>query len=95
MNVSDGVGEAVGAQKSAGALRPVHADQSVFAHQHLAHVLSSSHPDQWTAQKMCFEHVTILLPARGMESRTLYQGQMNRTEEREREKTFSLEIVVH
>lgn len=71
VDVSDAVGQRVGAQQRGGALGPVHRHQRVLAHQHLAHVLGARHPDQRAAQQVGLEHVAVLLPPRRVEARTL------------------------
>lgn len=71
VDVSDAVGQRVGAQQGGGALRPVHRHQRVLAHQHLPDVLSTCYPDQRAAQQMSLEHVPVLLPPRCVETRTL------------------------
>lgn len=71
MDVSDAVGQRVGAQQGGGALRPVHRHQRVLAHQHLPDVLGTCYPDQRSAQQMSLEHVPVLLPPRCVETGTL------------------------
>lgn len=71
VDVSNAVGQRVGAQQGGGALRPVHSHQRVLAHQHLPDVFSTCYPDQGSAQQMSLEHVPVLLPPRCVEARTL------------------------
>lgn len=68
VDVSDAVGQRVGSQQRGGALRPVHRHQRVLPHQHLAHVLCASHPDQRAAQQVGLEHIAVLLPPRCVEA---------------------------
>lgn len=68
VDVSDAVGQRVGAQQGGGALGPVHRHQRVLAHQHLPDVLGTCYPDQRSAQQMSLEHVPVLLPPRCVET---------------------------
>ena len=43
----------------------------MLAHQHLAHVVGTRHPDQGPAQEVGLEHVAVLLSPRRVEARTL------------------------